>query len=114
MALAGAGVEPSESSNRDAALCHGAAGNAHIFHRLHRRTGDDCFRQAALSWIDDVLAYRKPGVGVGGFQTWAEVDGGQGFVDDASFLGGSAGIGLALLAAITDTDPAWDRLLLLS
>ena len=45
---------------------------------------------------------------------WADVDGGQGFVDDASFLSGSAGIGLALLTAVTHTDPAWDRLLLLS
>lgn len=114
MSVACAGVEPAESGNRDAALCHGAAGNAHIFHRLYRRTGDERFREAALAWFDNTLAYRKPGVGVGGFQTWAEVDGGQGFVDDASFLGGSAGIGLALLAAITDTDPAWDRLLLLS
>ena len=114
MSFACAGVEPSESGNRDAALCHGAAGNAHIFHRLYRRTGDERFREAALAWFDEALTYRKPGVGVGGFQAWAEVDGKQGFVDDASFLGGSAGIGLALLAAITDTDPAWDRLLLLS
>ena len=114
MSFACAGVEPSESGNRDAALCHGAGGNAHIFHRLYRRTGDERFRQAALAWFGDALTYRKPGVGVGGFQAWAEVDGEQGFVDDASFLGGSAGIGLALLAAITDTDPAWDRLLLLS
>lgn len=114
MSVACAGVKPSESGNRDAALCHGAAGNAHIFHRLYRRTGDERFRRAALSWIDNALAYRKPGVGVGGFQAWADVDGGQGFVDDASFLSGSAGIGLALLAAVTDTDPAWDRLLLLS
>lgn len=114
MSVACAGVEPAESGNRDAALCHGAAGNAHIFHRLYRRTGDERFREAALAWFDNTLAYRKPGVGVGGFRTWAEVDGKQGFVDDASFLGGSAGIGLALLAAITDTDPAWDRLLLLS
>ena len=114
LSFACAGVEPSESGNRDAALCHGAAGNAHIFHRLYRRTGDERFRQAALAWFGDASTYRKPGVGVGGFQAWAEVDGKQGFVDDASFLGGSAGIGLALLAAITDTDPAWDRLLLLS
>lgn len=114
MSVACAGVAPSQSGNRDAALCHGAAGNAHIFHRLYRRTGDRRFREAALAWFDNTLAYRKPGVGIGGFRTWAEVDGGQGFVDDASFLGGSAGIGLALLAAVTDTDPAWDRLLLLS
>ena len=114
LASACAGVGPAESNNRDAGLCHGAGGNTQIFHRLYRRTGDEQFREAALVWLEEALTYRKPGTGVGGFRTWADVDGGQGWVDDASFLGGSAGIGLALLAAITDTDPAWDRLLLLS
>lgn len=114
LASACAGVGPAQSHNRDAALCHGAAGNTQIFHRLYRRTGDEQFREAALVWLEEALTYRKPGTGVGGFRTWADVNGGQGWVDDASFLGGSAGIGLALLAAVTDTDPAWDRLLLLS
>ena len=114
LASACAGVGPAQSHNRDAGLCHGAAGNTQIFHRLYRRTGDEQFREAALVWLEEALTYRKPGIGVGGFRTWAEVNGGQGWVDDASFLGGSTGIGLALLAAITDTDPAWDRLLLLS
>ena len=114
MSFACAEVAPSESQNRDAGLCHGAAGNAHIFHRLYRRTGEARFRQAALAWFTNTLAYYEPGVGIGGFRAWADVNGGQGFVDDASFLSGSAGIGLALLGAITDDDPAWDRLLLLS
>lgn len=114
VAVACAEVAPSESRNHDAGLCHGAAGNAHIFGRLYRRTGDLRFRKAALGWFSNTLAYYRPGVGIGGFRAWADVNGGQGFVDDASFLSGSAGIGLALLGAITDTDPAWDRLLLLS
>lgn len=114
VAVACTEVAPSESRNHDAGLCHGAAGNAHIFGRLYRRTGDVRFRKAALGWFANTLAYYRPGVGIGGFRAWADVNGGQGFVDDASFLSGSAGIGLALLGAITDTDPAWDRLLLLS
>ena len=33
---------------------------------------------------------------------------------DPSLAGGLAGIALALLAAVTDFDPGWDRMLLLS
>jgi hypothetical protein len=35
-------------------------------------------------------------------------------VDDPSFLGGTTGIALALLAAATPVEPRWDRLLLCS
>lgn len=114
MSLACSVVEPRASGNRDAGLCHGAAGNAHIFRRLHERTGEQRFGEAALVWFERTLRYRQPGAGIGGFRIWADVNGAQDWVDDASFLGGSAGVALALLAGITDTDPAWDRLLLLS
>ena len=114
MTIACSVVEPRASGNRDAGLCHGAAGNAHLFHRLHERTGDGRFREAALVWFERTLRYRQPGAGIGGFRIWSEVNGAQDWVADASFLGGSAGIALALLAATTDTDPGWDRLLLLS
>jgi hypothetical protein len=35
-----------------------------------------------------------------------------GWQDDPGFLTGAAGVGLALLAATTPVEPAWDRLLL--
>jgi hypothetical protein len=34
--------------------------------------------------------------------------------DETGFLTGAAGIGLALLAALTPVEPEWDRVLLLS
>jgi lantibiotic modifying enzyme len=86
----------------DAGLCHGAAGLGHIFHRLFRATGDETLREAALFWLGRALEMRRPGHGLGGFG------------DDPGFLTGAAGIGLALLAALTPVEPEWDRLLLLS
>ncbi len=115
LALACAGVPPEEARIQDAGLCHGAAGNAQIFYRLARNNEDPKFREAADAWFRATLDYQKPGEGIGGYRMWGDVgDNRQGWVDDATFLTGSAGVGLALLAATTDIEPNWDRLLLLS
>ena len=115
LALACARVPPAEARIRDAGLCHGAAGNAQIFQRLYRNTADEDFRVAALRWIDEALRYRRPGEGIGGYRMWGEVgENHQGWLDDASFLTGSGGVGLALLSAVAEVEPKWDRLLLLS
>jgi lantibiotic biosynthesis protein len=106
--------DPEGSGIRDAGLCHGAAGIAHILHRLYRAEGDPFLRAAAVSWFERTLAMRTPGVGVGGF-----VHDGMGRTGDehlyssnSGFLVGSAGIGLALMAALSDTAPTWDQVLL--
>lgn len=115
LALACADVPPAEARIQDAGLCHGAAGNLHIFRRLHEYTGEPKFHQAALAWLEATLAYRCPDEGIGGYRMWGEVEESrQGWLNDASFLSGSGGVGLALLGAVTNVEPKWDRLLLLS
>jgi lantibiotic modifying enzyme len=100
----------------DAGLCHGAAGVAHIFNRLYQASGDPVLRDAARAWFDWALDFRKPGEGVGGFLSWGP--GGStdemGWRDDAGFLTGAAGVGLALLSAVAPIEPAWDRVMLIS
>ena len=99
----------------DPALCHGTAGLAHLFHRLYLATGDPALLTAARRWLEHTLAQRRPGEGIGGYLCRGRLaDGRPGWVADPGFLGGAAGIGLALLAAATRVEPAWDRLLLLS
>lgn len=114
LALACARVPPDKAHIRDAGLCHGAAGNAQIFLRLYRNEGHPTFRQATKVWLKETLAYRRPGDGIGGYRMWGDVNGRQAWVDDTSFLTGSAGVGLAMLAGVTSFEPKWDRLLLLS
>jgi hypothetical protein len=99
----------------DAGLCHGTAGLAQVFHRLFRATGDETLREAALFWLGRTLEMRQPGLGPGGFGV-ADFDaaGQRIWTPAPGFLTGSAGIGLALLAAITPVEPEWDRLMLLS
>jgi len=99
----------------DAGLCHGAAGIGHIFHRLFRATGDEELREAALFWLGRALEMRQPGQGPGGFRSSSfGEDGREILTEEPGFLTGAAGIGLALLAAISPVEPEWDRLLLLS
>jgi lantibiotic modifying enzyme len=97
----------------DAGVCHGAAGAAHLFNRIHQATGDAACREAALYWLDRTLAFREPGQGVGGYRMWVMGEGEElDWRSDPGFLTGSAGVGLVLLAATTPVEPQWDRLLL--
>lgn len=97
----------------DACLCHGAAGNGHLFNRLHRATGDARFAEAAITWFKQALSLRNSEHGFGGFRFWdSDSEGNMTQEPMLGLLNGSAGVGLALLAATSDTEPVWDRLLL--
>lgn len=105
---------------QDAGLCHGSAGLGHLFNRAWQGTGEPAFAEAARFWLEHALAQREPGAWVGGFWAYSpyRMDEGERVVSqdpiqsDATFLTGSAGIALALLAAVTPQEPSWDRRLL--
>jgi hypothetical protein len=98
----------------DAGLCHGAAGLGHLFNRMFQATGETQFNEAATFWFERALEMRRPAEGIGGFSARDRVDGETRWVDDPGILTGAAGIALALLAATTPIEPAWDRMLLVS
>lgn len=98
----------------DAGLCHGAAGNAHLFHRLYLSTGEAVFREAARAWLARVLELRRPGEGISGFPSWNSTERGSGWYRNPGFLTGTAGVGLVLLAATGTVEPRWDRVLMAS
>jgi len=107
--------EPESAGVKDAALCHGAAGLGHVFNRLFQATGEESFREAARYWFERTLELRRRGQGIAGFSSFrADENGNEYWVDDPGILTGAAGIALALLAAATDIEPAWDRMLLVS
>jgi hypothetical protein len=106
---------------RDAALCHGAAGVGHQFNRLYQATGDAALRDAAVRWFETALAMFDPARGLGGFLFhFPEKDAElipelpHGWVSSPGMWKGAAGVGLALLAATTAIEPAWDRCMLFS
>jgi hypothetical protein len=108
-----AGRGLADSGGVDAGLGQGAAGIAHLRNRLFHATGEEPFADAARAGFGRILETRRPDEGIGGFKTRVLDDWGRPvWTDDPGFLNGAAGIGLALLAAISSVEPAWDRLLL--
>ncbi len=96
----------------DMAICHGAAGVAHIFNRMYQATGDAVLGDAARTWIDRMLAMRRPGEAIGGFPALRSRDGADSWEAEAGIISGASGVALVLLAAATEIEPAWDRSLL--
>ena len=109
-----AACSPEDSYVVDAGVCHGAAGVAHLFNRAHQTTGDPTLAAAARSWFGRALDHAEKGAGVGGFWEVHTHPEGTRKLATPGLLGGAAGIGLALLAATTDVEPGWDRILLAS
>ena len=78
----------------DATFCHGAAGLAQIYGRLHAITGDAELAGAARYWLAETLRLEHGAA--------------QGMLD------GAAGVALVLHAATSGHAPDWDRAFLLA
>jgi lantibiotic biosynthesis protein len=105
---------PDDTKVSDGSLCHGSAGLALLFARMHQQTGSDPLREAATYWLHDTLARaHHTEDGYAGFRADVASDVDQPALQ-VSMLSGTAGIGLALMALTSSIEPAWDRALLLS
>lgn len=92
---------------QDASLCHGTAGLAHIYNRMFQLTGDAELGAAGRRYIDRTLELGRGG----GYRFRIGEDSMEARV---GLRIGSAGVALALLAAASEVEPAWDRLFLMS
>jgi lantibiotic modifying enzyme len=112
-----AAMRPRDTSGvKDVGLCHGSAGNLHLFNRWYQATGEVVFREAALAYLDMTLDFHDPSRGFAGFWSCALVNEDHALDYDPApgLLEGAAGAGLALLSCSEDSNPSWDRFLLLS
>ncbi len=102
-----------ESGIRDGIICHGYTGNAHIYNRLYQYTLIGEFKESALHWYFQTANFFKKrghlmhfsGPNDDNTLKWGKKYG---------ILEGLAGIGLGLVASVSNIEPGWDRLLLLS
>jgi lantibiotic modifying enzyme len=97
----------------DVPLCHGSAGLMHVFHRLAQGLGDEALYAAARRWAQAALDGRRDGepvAGYGSVRPGVEME--RAYEPSAGLLEGATGVGLALLAATSDREAAWDSLLL--
>ena len=93
----------------DACLCHGTAGNGHIFQVLYQQTQNPIFRDAAIYWFEQTMAISKIEDGEAGFlfQFKTEMN------KDGGLIQGLTGVGMCLIAAISDIPPDWNAIFLL-
>jgi len=97
----------------DAGLCHGTAGMALIFMRMYQYTGIEELKDTSDYWYQQTLKMATFDDGLAGYKAYrAKISGG--WANEIGLLEGIAGIGLALISAVSDIEPAWDECLLLS
>jgi len=119
LALSAAARPPSESLIADAGICHGAAGLGQLYNRFFQMTGHPALGAAARDFFAQTIEFRRLETGVAGYapapRPGLESEAETSVVDqnDSSLITGAAGIGLALLSAISPVAPAWDRIFLM-
>jgi lantibiotic modifying enzyme len=91
-------------------LCHGVAGLLQVTLRFAHDTKLQVFAEAAAELTEQILACIDPGRPMG----IANVEPAGNLVDQPGFLDGATGVALVLLAAATECEPVWDRVLALS
>jgi class I lanthipeptide synthase len=104
------GTDPEDSEIVDAALCHGSAGLAHLFNRMHQASGDPLLADAARAWFRYTVDMQRPGGGIAGYEFFAA----PGWLPLPGFISGLAGVGLGLLGGVSAREPRWDQFLAVS
>ncbi|MEM6719275.1 MAG: lanthionine synthetase C family protein [Bacteroidota bacterium] len=101
-----------DSLVRDAGLCHGSYGNAQMFFRMYKETGDQEFKDAFEFWMQDGIDRGTFEDGYAGYKQWKGVD--KSWEPEVSVLEGIAGIGLTILDYLADYNTNWDECLMIS
>ncbi len=113
LALRAARRPPEQTGVADAGVCHGSAGLAHMFGRLHQMTGERELADAASFWLGRTLwLCGAPQAGSAGGPTGPIPV--RPAMKEAGLLEGAAGVALVLHAACFAAGPAWDQMLLVS
>lgn len=114
LAVASVARAKAASGVRDAGLCHGSVGNAHIFTRLYHASGDATFKAAAQAWYEDAFAYQSKELPYAGWGSWGRehaTTGEFGMWPKLGWLEGAIGIAMGFHAATSEIEPKWDTLL---
>ena len=111
LAVRAAARPPGQTGVVDAGLCHGSAGLVHLFNRMYQMTAEPALADAARFWVERTLEFCSapvPG------RSAAPIDAAQSAWNGPGLLEGAAGVALAMEAAGTTVEPAWDQMLLVS
>ena len=110
LAMGAANRPPDQTGVVDAGLCHGSAGLAHLFNRMYQMTAEPILADTARFWVERTLELCSAALA----QDATPADAAQVAWKGLGILEGAAGVVLALDAACTTAEPAWDQMLLVS
>jgi len=98
-----------ETLVKDAGLCHGASGIAHIFNRLYQETGKISFEKAANYWLKRTLLFGNEADGITGYAFNENPN-----PSPLDLLVGISGVGLALTSFQNPELNNWDESIFLT
>ena len=94
----------------DLSICHGVAGVAHTYNRLFQVTGEPAFERIARRGFDSLCRQLEAEE----TESWKLCLTRNGYRCKPGLVEGLAGVALALWAATSADEPAWDRAFVLS
>lgn len=96
---------------RDAGVCHGTAGIAHLYNRIWYSTRQPVFKEACDFWMQRTIDFALYSNGLAGYEKYNARNGI--YENCHELLEGAAGIGLVFLSYLTG-DLSWDYCLMLN
>lgn len=100
----------------DIGLCHGAAGNGFMFLKLYETHKLEILKEASYLQYKRLLSLKKKGTGIVGYTSTDYDSNRKTFYDktDPGFINGTAGVGLSIIAYLTNGKiHEWDKILYL-
>ncbi len=104
--------EQKQTNIVDAGFCHGIAGVAHIYNRMHQYTGVNDFKDAAKYWVDRIEEAAEEKANLEGLSAWDNYN--RVWELNTGLLLGLSGIGLVLMSYLHSEISEWDSCMLLS
>jgi len=101
-----------ETLVKDAGICHGSAGIAHIYNKMWHYTKNDIFKETCDFWIQKTLDFSIHEDAFAGYKAYAPTESGK-HMNSFGLLNGVSGIGLVLISYLTG-DFSWDYCLMLN
>jgi lantibiotic modifying enzyme len=104
-------VDSDRTFVRDAGICHGTAGIAHVYNKMWHLTRDKTFKNACDFWINQTLQLDKFDDTISGYKQYFSPT--NTYQSSSGLLEGSSGIGLVLISHLTN-DFDWDYCIMLN
>lgn len=96
----------------DGSFCHGAFGNAHLYNRLYNYLGDESLREASGFWF--AKGMEKVSCENGQVKVYTLMNGEESWAANGNLIMGTAGIGLAIISALSGEPGRWDDAFLIN